>query len=168
MAITPTSRGGLGFSVLEDKRLLDWGTVAKTEPLRMKKRIERLLTRYSPCVIVVPLGRNKFGVGKRRVIEMIRSVANEQEADLWSYESRPSAKTKHILAVELTEHFFELKPWLPRRRKPWNSESETMAIFDSLRMTVAEKLSDNRNTDLRTFKANEDLSSGRLGRGGSI
>jgi hypothetical protein len=46
------------------------------------------------------------------------------------------ATNKAAVAATLVERFPELAPYLPRRRKPWMSEDERMAIFDATALSV--------------------------------
>jgi hypothetical protein len=100
------------------------------------------LTWYRPSILVV----ERHTIGNRRS-ERMRSLIALLKAEAaahglasraisWRaakvFWTRSAAATKRDVAVELTAHFPELLPRLPRRRRIWMSEDPRITIFTSL------------------------------------
>ena len=142
LALDPTSTG-FAYVVLEvPERLPDWG-VATGDETASAKRLENLITRYSPSVLVTedPSAARR---GKRalELLETVQTIALLR--NIWTVrvpkwkvrELFPDAHSKQDIAVSLAERFPELRPRLPRKRKPWTSEDPRMRIFDALALLM--------------------------------
>lgn len=147
LALDPIAKG-FGYAVLEGRELLlDWGVVyANPADLnRLTTRIERLIELYSPFLIAIEdQYQNRRRSGKAlhffahvQLIAQGRGILLRRS----SYQAAKSALgykkgAKHEVAVLLVRAFPELGSWLPRPRKPWTSESATMALFDALALAL--------------------------------
>jgi len=145
LAIDPISRG-FGFAVLEGpRRLIDWGVVhVQTDKLRgCLRRIDELVGRYSPQILVTEDFNTKGSRRRVRVRELVDEI--HQQSPEWHCFYRAVSRmqvrrtirqseraTKYEIALSLIEQFPELRPRLPKPRKPWMSEDARMAIFDAL------------------------------------
>lgn len=141
LAIDP-STAGFGFAVLEDPtRLVDWGVaeVWSKSPKSFLARVEALVDRYSPSIIVL----EDVGDGKRRkraarLIELVGRYSETRRVTAVKVHRSQVRKafggkpTKHEIAVAIAAVFPEMAPRLPRRRRLWDSESEQMNVFDAL------------------------------------
>lgn len=137
---------GFAYAVLElpSGHLLDWGLAIARERDAWSRYLERLIRTYAPEVIVHP-----DVDGARRSERTLTLLASFQRIALkqgiWTVaitkdelqERFPMQKTKHALAVELAERFPELRPRLPRKRKPWQSEDARFRIFQALALILA-------------------------------
>jgi len=145
VAVHPTSRG-FGFAVLEGPgRLIDWGT--RTAPPDRDgptlDGVRSLIALYRPAAMIVEdpagptcrrcprvkalIGSLKDLAGRSRVMAI--PVTRTEVRRLFA---RAQAATKHEIARTIAEHFPELEPRLPPRRKPWMSQDERMSIFDAV------------------------------------
>jgi len=97
---------------------------------------------YSPDLVVV---EEWTGQGSRRclrignLIQAIRTMAARRHIPT-RYISRDKVRqgfgawhsqTKYQIAIAIAKQLPELRPRLPRFRKPWMTEDERMAIFDA-------------------------------------
>jgi hypothetical protein len=149
LAIDPTNQG-FAYAVLEGpERLVASGLV----PVRSKskqeylEKVESLLWRYFPHLLVIEEGR-KPGPSKksraRRTIRQIEAFAKDRgmpvqkisRADV-KFIFSGAAKNKREIAVIISRFFPELEGRLPRVRKPWMSEDERMNIFDAVSFALA-------------------------------
>ena len=48
----------------------------------------------------------------------------------------PSGTTKHEIALAIAQAFPELTSRLPRKRRPWMSEDESMNVFDAVALAL--------------------------------
>jgi hypothetical protein len=139
LAIDPSSKG-FGFAVLEGTdRLVDWGfaRVWATSELEFVARVDSILVRYRPRVLVLPEipSEPRRARSARRVATL--SVQMRQYG-LRIMIATPSQirsafpGTKQERAESIAGYFPELKPWLPRQRRPWMTEDERMDIFDAV------------------------------------
>lgn len=139
LAIDPTTCG-FGFVVLEgSERLIDWGLgrLEKPEDNIFLKRIEKLLDRTAPQILVLE-GMHDSRRGERatawarlaqmcavkrgiRVEEISRAEVSERFAS--------SGKTRWEVGLAISRFFPELAPSLPKKRRIWESEDRRMTIF---------------------------------------
>lgn len=149
LAIDPTSRG-FAYTVFEGPNsLLDWG-LTEIEGRRLGRnlrRIEKLIERYAPAVLVLEDLRGQAARRRRRahrVIQAASMLARRSAASTARFSRRTmrrvlagtQAATKQTLALAIAERFPELTPRLPRLRKPWMSEDERMSIFDAASLAL--------------------------------
>jgi Holliday junction resolvasome RuvABC endonuclease subunit len=153
LAIDPTSRG-FGYAVLEGpERLIDWGVVQVRDDKESAclKRIERLIERYVPDVIVLEDSpRSRRCARVRQLIDRIRQLADNKRIPARSFSRSKirrafapfGAVTKSQIAAQIAKLFVELAPHLPGVRKIWRSEDGRSAIFDavSLALTLFHRL----------------------------
>ena len=151
LAIDPTTRG-FAYAVFEGPEfLLDWG-LSEVRPDRKNvlclMRIESLLSRYVPDVVVLEAHDGRGSHRRRRVRSLIRSIRGLatrkgfrsrafSRAEIRRAFARLGEATKHPIAVEIAQRFPELSGRLPRIRKPWMSEDERMSIFDAASLAAA-------------------------------
>jgi Holliday junction resolvasome RuvABC endonuclease subunit len=149
LSIDPTSRG-FGFAVLEGiDRLIDWGVVhAATDTVpRSLDRISKLIERYDPRTLVIeyvsdrsrrgPRARQLLSAAERLALKARVKVRRISQARVRKFFSSSTRTTKHRIAQTVASRFPELAPHLPRPRKPWQSESEMMAVFDAFAFVLA-------------------------------
>jgi hypothetical protein len=146
LSIDPSCRG-FGFAVFEGSRtLLDWGVarVWGKGGHAFLARIDAMIDRYQPVVIVLGRRRSRRGVRAERQVLLIGNLASSrripvrfvsQEAVRETFES--TGTTKHQIAMALVRPFPELEMHLPRKRQRWTSEDERMNIFDAVAIVVA-------------------------------
>lgn len=138
-----TTSGGFAYAVLEGREtLLDWACseVSKKSPAVWRARVEKLLVRYQPVLVVLPdVKDSRRGQWAKRFTLAAESLANERGIDVRRVSRREvrerfadSGTTKREIAVAITRVFPELAPRLPRERKPWMSEDKRMSIFDAV------------------------------------
>lgn len=146
LGIAPTSRG-FGYAVIEDgERLVDYGLTHQRPPYeeRLLDRARTLIQRHRPDTLVVrdPTG-SRLGRRSRRLLERLAELGEEEGLQVY----RPTLEevrrhfagdghTKHDRARAVVERFPELRPKLPARRKPWESEDEWMAVFEATAITA--------------------------------
>lgn len=146
IALDPTRRG-FAYVILEvPHNLVDWGVV-HAEGAACVKRLEQLLGKYVPEKFVI----EDYTTSEYRRSQMVKDF-------LWSLEMLALVKgmgacrvarkavrqrfaehgtSKQAIAKLLADMFPELRPRLPRARKPWMSEDKRMNIFDALSFAVA-------------------------------
>jgi len=141
LAIDPT-RQGFAYVLLESPLLIDWGVVHAGGAVETSaRRLDEFILRYKPTALVI---EHHLLMGSRRSlrareflvsVELLgfsRSIAVERVSQWAIRETFPECRTKHNIALLLSDQYPELRRWRPRRRKPWMSEDERMNIFDAL------------------------------------
>jgi hypothetical protein len=133
----------VGFAVLEDTELIDWGTmqVKITNPQDVVMRIAALIERYGVDVVVTEdhEGSTRRGARMKALLSDIRTSALGKRAR-WRGLCRDdvktifagSAQTRYEIAVLLTSRYPELGRRLPPKRKPWQTEDHRMTLFDAV------------------------------------
>lgn len=138
-----TTSGGFAFVVFQgSETLLDWACseVSKKNPRAWRARVEKLLTRYQPdLVVLADVDEPRRGRWAKRFALDIAALADENGIEVRRVSRREvrerfavSGTTKYEIAVAVTRLFPELAARLPRQRKPWMSEDKRMSIFDAV------------------------------------
>jgi len=148
LALDP-AKGGIGFVVLENDVLIDWGVrkAARRSEASHRAAVHTLISRHRPHTMVIErhLGfACRRGLKGRQELGNMVAVAQERKLKLHQYSgrqvnavfSRWNALTKEQRADLLVERFPALSDSRPPRRKAWMSEDRNMSIFDALSFAV--------------------------------
>ena len=143
-----------GYAVFEGPTLLlDWGVQSfrhgrNAVRIPLATKIAALLEDFQPAEVVAkePPSRKKVNRARtRKILELVRHKASLRGIRTRVFKRRAASKlfggeerlTKHQIATALAERFAELRPVLPPKRKPWESEDYRMSIFDAAALGVA-------------------------------
>jgi hypothetical protein len=145
LAVDPASRG-LGYVVLEGKdKLIEWGfrNARGNKDAQRIAYVEMLLSRYKPDVLIL----EEFGGRQRspriqKITDAFAKVASDWGTQIHRIPRKTvratfSLRNKYDIAGVLADHFPELKPLCPPRRKIWKSEDPRINIFDALALAWA-------------------------------
>lgn len=139
LAIDPTT-SGFGFVVLEgSERLVDWGLgrMEKPEDMLFEKRIEKLLDRVAPQLLVLEdmedSRRGERAIAWARLAQVCAAkrgikVERISRAEV-SERFASSGKSRWEVGLAISRFFPELAPSLPKKRRIWESEDRRMTIF---------------------------------------
>jgi hypothetical protein len=139
LAIDPTT-SGFGFVVLEgSERLVDWGLgrLERPDDSLFEKRIEKLLDRVAPQVLVLEdmedSRRGERAIAWARLAQMCATkrgikVERISRAEV-SERFASSGKSRWEVGLAISCFFPELAPSLPKKRRIWESEDRRMTIF---------------------------------------
>jgi len=140
------------FAVLHGSKLLDSGIRNLPRGISgMKRGISRLmflLQLYAPSVVVARRTRQVRGEPAERAARVFRRIRQEltrrsipfiplDRNDIRKVFGALGCRTKHEIAAAVAERFQELKPRVPRPRKPWDPERKRSAIFDAIATAIA-------------------------------
>jgi hypothetical protein len=148
LAIAPNSRG-FGFVVfLTRKRIADWG-IKEARHNKNAGCINHsafLIDRYRPSAIILEDWRHQTCRRSERVralLEAIGQLAIGRGITVYRYSRRQlrevfagSGKSKDAIAIAVSQMVPALLPWLPRKRRIWESEQHSMAIFDAASLVL--------------------------------
>jgi Holliday junction resolvasome RuvABC endonuclease subunit len=148
LAVAPFSRG-FGFAVFEGPRnLIDWGVkeIRSDKNNISLKKIESMIDFYWPDILIIedPRGENRRRTRVRILLDSINKLGKEKKVTMRSF-TRPmvrqafetiGAATKFQISQVIADEWPELKPYLPRFRKPWMSEDCRMSIFDAISLAI--------------------------------
>jgi hypothetical protein len=146
LAIDPTSRG-FAFTLLEvPAYLVDWGSKSVTTGSDVVRKVDKLLSRYKPDVLVL---EDLRADGSRRRIRakkeiramerlaLTRGVRVERVSRLEVRDAFAPGKSKYEVALRLAEIFAVLANRLPRKRNTWRPEEARMSVFDAVGIAAA-------------------------------
>ena len=146
LAIDPTSRG-FAFAVLEAPAfLVDWGSKSATSSNLLLQKVDDLLSRYKPDVLVLEDlaadgARRRVRARKEiRAIERLaltRGVHVERVSRVGVLDAFAPGKSKYEVAARLAETFPVLANRLPRKRNTWRPEQVRMSVFDAVGFAAA-------------------------------
>jgi hypothetical protein len=149
MAIHLNSRG-FSFVIFEGELApLDWSTVelrGNEKRERALVRINALLARFKPNVVVLQdmSESNTRPLRIRSLNEAIAGLAKRYTLPTF-YLSRAAVRqqfaylgtaTKDAIAMASAKHIPAFERFLPRPRKPWESEDARMGIFDAAALAL--------------------------------
>ena len=140
------------FVVFQGSTLLDLGV--RNVPQRPSekragiRRLVFLLQLYVPSVVVVRRTRRTREESSKRAAQTFVRIREEIERRSIPFISLDrthvrnvfaslGCRTKHEIAATVAERFPELRPRLPRPRKPWDKERKRVAIFDAIATAIA-------------------------------
>jgi len=141
LAIDPTSRG-FAFAVLEAPAfLLDWGSKSARGSGGVVRKVDELLSRYKPDVLLLEdlaakgarrrkRARREIGSIERHALK--RGVRVERVSRVGVLNTFAPEKSKYEVALRLAEVFPVLANRLPRKRNTWRPEEARMSVFDAL------------------------------------
>lgn len=139
---------GFAYAVFEGPdNLLDWGILYIEERRPFAPRLENLMERYAPGVLVLEdcnRSNSRRCSNARRLIADAALVAHRHgirtarftRAAIKRFFSYTGKARKHEIALAIAEGFPELAPRLPRVRKIWMSEAQRMSIFDAASLAL--------------------------------
>lgn len=133
----------LAYAILDGPlQLLDFGVSGSTHRGFPMGRVEKLVRKFQPQVIVlrkVPAGSKRDNPAVQAAIKSIRSKARHLAIPVVSIEKRlidqtfrPHCKpTKYQIALLLSACFSSLRWYVPEKRKIWMPEDRRMQYFDA-------------------------------------
>lgn len=145
LGVAPSTKG-FGFAVLERGALIDWGvkSVRSEKNGQSLRKLENLIDHYHPGCIALSdysskqsrrapriraLGADIIKLANTRNIKG-RLISPQDVRRCFLLDDRA---TKHRVAEFLAKMFpQELASRLPRKRRPWESESYQMGIFEAV------------------------------------
>jgi Holliday junction resolvasome RuvABC endonuclease subunit len=149
LAIDPAPRG-FGYALFEGpQKPLDWGIteIRFQKNKRSFKHIKKLITYYHPDLVILEEPAGKGSRRCRRVEKLIDQVslfAKLQKIPVQKYSrdrvrevfSMFGVRTKHEIAIKISEWLPVLSSRMPPKRKPWMSEDRRMNIFDAVALVL--------------------------------
>lgn len=149
MAVHPHSHG-FGWVLFEgDLAPADWGVVEvrHDKNVRCLERIERILNRYEPSVLVLEQFDRRPARRAKRVRELCTAILHlcaNRGIDHAIY-GRPSiriyfatvgARTRHEIARTIALHIRAFRKHLPPTRRAWQSEDNRQSLFDAAALAM--------------------------------
>ena len=150
MAVHLNSRG-LAFVVFEGELApLDWGVIEARGAEKRQKlmaRIETLFAKLRPNIVVLEsmlAAESGRPLRIRALNEAIAQVAKRSmlktvfhtRAEVHAQFSHLGTVTKDAIATAIAKHIPAFERFLPRPRKPWESEDARMGIFDAVALAL--------------------------------
>ncbi|MGB8478012.1 MAG: hypothetical protein WCE63_04120 [Acidobacteriaceae bacterium] len=133
----------LAYAVLDGPlQLLDFGVSGSTHRGFPTDRVEKIVRKFQPQVIVlrkVPAGSKRDNPAVQASIKSIRSKARHLSIPVVSIEKRlidqtfrrHCKPTKYQIALLLSACFSALRWYVPQKRKIWMPEDRRMQYFDA-------------------------------------
>jgi hypothetical protein len=149
MALEP-SMHGLSYAVFDEKRrLLDWGgkQVRVAKDYNCRRIARRVRLGFDPKYVIIEDGDAPTSRRKPRLREVLRALGQDAADDGHIVVRIPrltvrqrfsvyGIASRDDLASAVCEKYPELKPRLPKRRRPWESEHYSIAIFHAVALGV--------------------------------
>lgn len=111
-------------------------------------RLMALLQLYGPSLVIVRRTRRASGESSKHAARLFGKLREEMRArsipfipldrsDIRMVFATLGCRTKHEIASAVADRFPELRPRLPRPRKPWDKERKRVAVFDAIATAIA-------------------------------
>ncbi len=141
--------GGFGWTMFEGPlSLFDWGTadIRRGGGNKIRARINALFDKYQPLVLVVEEFEGKNAPRTARIGDLYRAIIGD--AELRHMQIRRierdeiravlhPARTRYAVACAVAAQLTELKPYLPKKRRIWERERLSMAVFSAAACAIA-------------------------------
>jgi hypothetical protein len=149
LAIAPTTRG-FGYVVFDSLRSpVDWGVkeVRLNKNRQALKRAAELFETFRPTSVVIEDWEAEGSRRGRRICALLEAITEKARQEGIVVQRYPrtiigdtfkayGAGNKDDIAAVIAEKVPELSQELPRRRKIWESEHYTMAIFEAAALAM--------------------------------
>jgi Holliday junction resolvasome RuvABC endonuclease subunit len=149
LAIAPTTRG-FGYAVFESLRSpVDWGVKeVRTDKNRQAlKRAGELFATFRPTSVVVEDWEAEGARRELRICALLQAITRKARQEGIAVQRYPrtmvadtfrayGASSKDDIAAVVAEDIPELGQELPRRRRIWESEHYSMAIFEAAALAM--------------------------------
>jgi len=150
LGVHPIDRG-FGWVILASPLApIDWGVVEhkKDKNARCLLRIEKIVERYHPAVVVLEAFEHGAAQKADRVQRLCRAIvqlANNRGIETSVY-SRAAirtcfisvgAATRHEIATVIAQHITAFRHRLPKARKSYTSEHPNLALFSATAVALA-------------------------------
>jgi Holliday junction resolvasome RuvABC endonuclease subunit len=149
LAIHPTSHG-FGWIAFESVSApYDWGQVdAKTDKNAICLRsVETLIARFQPEALVLEAFESRNSSRSDRIARLCRAIvclADDRGVEPAIYTlgdvracfAGVGAWTRDEIAAAVARHVELLRNWLPKRRKPWESEHRRLAVYSAAALAI--------------------------------
>ena len=148
VTIAPTSRG-FGYTIFAaPTAVMDWGVkeTRRDKNELTKSKVQAMLQEVRPAAVVI---ENWFHESCRRSVRVrellydIAVVAHTGGAAAMAYSRQhireafgECGKSKDTIAKAIADTLPALKPWLPPKRRIWESEHHSMAIFEAAALAL--------------------------------
>jgi Holliday junction resolvasome RuvABC endonuclease subunit len=148
VTIAPTSRG-FGYAIFAaPTAVMDWG-VKETrwdKNQLTKSKVQSMLQEVRPAAVVIENWFHESCRRSARVRELLCDlavVAHRGGATAMTYSRQhirlafgECGKSKDTIARAIASTLPALKPWLPPKRRIWESEHHSMAIFEAAALAL--------------------------------
>ena len=129
--------GKVGFALFVGQRLTDWGTsrIAGLSPTVAVQTMQKWLTRFEPDVVLTEDISAISRKGQRsRAISAALSRVARNKPDLLdvTMERAQVFPNKYDEAEALAVEFPALEPYLPKRRRSWDTKSPRTILFEAV------------------------------------
>lgn len=149
LALEPKSRG-LGYVMFKNEsQAIDWGVhetrIAKNA--RCRAKAQKLVEEYKPELVVIEKTNDPCARRQSRIVRLIDQIISDIEKAGGTVERVARRKaierfsgfgvgSKDDIAVAIASMLPELAHRLPKRRKAWESEHYSMAIFEAAALAL--------------------------------
>lgn len=154
LSLSPSLRY-LAYACFEGRALLDWGIKGSLKGLQTQSRItrklelaEQLARQYEPHVVLLPAGDDSRKPNLKRLASALTTLLSVQvdavvtfpKDDVLAYfrgltiAERP---TKQLIMAAVGRMFPELKRYIPKPRRPWESQDYWLPMFDAVAQGAA-------------------------------
>ena len=133
--------GKVGYVFLIDGEPYDWGVSPKASrsPKLTHQHVTEWIDYYQPQLLITerigPHSRKKDV--SRALVNAVWKAAQDAEIRWACVDRIQKYQNKYVEAHALAERFPELKEWLPKTRRLWESEPRRIIIFEALSMALS-------------------------------
>jgi hypothetical protein len=149
LAIHPTSRG-LGWVAFNGPFTpYDWGLACpkKDKNTRCLRKVEALIARFVPESLVIEAFERQESARRDRIARLCRAiqslaadrgveVAVYSRGDVRACFAAVGARSRDEIAEAVARHVDALRDWLPKRRRPWETEHRRIAVFSAAALVL--------------------------------
>ncbi len=130
------AKGRAGYVYLAGGELIDWNVSVKAvqSATDLAQWVQKLITDLKPDVVVTEKLTETCRKGRKTkgLIKAITELTSHNYVLDVSVERPRNHQCKYTEAAELAECYPELRGWLPKKRRYWDSEPRNTILFEAL------------------------------------
>ena len=138
------SSGKIGFVFFSGHELRDWGlsSVASRSPEAAEAKVRQWIKTYCPHLIVTEKLSSHTRKSGRTIanVQAVEAAAIASDAQHIAVEHIQRYANKYLEMNELVQKHPVLAPWLPTKRKLWESEDRRASIWEALALVEQAEL----------------------------
>lgn len=132
--------GRVGYVFLVDGAPFNWklSRKASRSPEHAATHAGEWIDRLRPDLVVTEkiTTRCRKGVRAKALMEAVARTASEQDLFDVAVERPRQFPNKYAEAAALADRFPDLRPWVPKPRKLWESEPRSITYFEALSLAL--------------------------------
>lgn len=129
------SSGKIGFALLVDGELMDWGLSVKARrgfEAAFDKAVEWISFYELDLLVLADFAESRKGPHASMLHDAVVRAATSTRVDVVFLPRPDEPANKYVEAATLAQEFPQIASWLPPKRRLWETEPRRIILFEAL------------------------------------